>query len=182
MIPTTTKVPIKAKIIAKTDDVLSQNKTSMKLRKATTKDIPAILELFKLTITKVNSQDYTPEQIEVWTQSVKNTERWQQRIEMQFFLLVETDDQLVGIGSITATGYLDMMYVHPDFQRMGIAQTLLEALTSYAESQEAVAITSDVSITARPFFEKNGFTVLQKQENERQGQILVNYKMEKRLK
>ena len=153
----------------------------MKLRKATTKDIPAILELFKLTITKVNSQDYTPEQIEVWTQSVKNIERWQQRVEMQFFLLVEAENQLVGIGSITSTGYLDMMYVHPDFQRMGIAQTLLEALTSYAESQEAVAITSDVSITARPFFEKNGFTVLQRQDNERQEQILVNYKMEKKF-
>jgi len=153
----------------------------MKLRKATTQDLTAILELFKTTVTTINRQDYTPEQIAAWVQSTKNQERWQQRVEQQFFLLVEARDQLVGFGSITATGYLDLLYVHPDFQRMGIAQTLLEALTSYAEGQQAIAITSDVSITARPFFEKNGFLVLQKQENERQGQILVNYKMEKKL-
>ncbi|HAS44375.1 MAG TPA: GNAT family N-acetyltransferase [Microscillaceae bacterium] len=153
----------------------------MKLRKATPQDLTAILELFKTTVTTINRQDYTPEQIAAWVQSTKNQERWQQRVEQQFFLLVEARDQLVGFGSITATGYLDLLYVHPDFQRMGIAQTLLEALTSYAEGQQAIAITSDVSITARPFFEKNGFLVLQKQENERQGQILVNYKMEKQL-
>jgi len=153
----------------------------MKLRKATPQDLTAILELFKTTVTTINRQHYTPAQIEAWVQSAENTERWQQRIDLQFFLLVETRDQLVGFGSITATGYLDLLYVHPEFQRMGIAQTLLEALTSYAKGQQAIAITSDVSITARPFFEKNDFAVLQKQENERQGQVLINYKMEKQL-
>ncbi|OJJ14693.1 hypothetical protein BKI52_41385 [marine bacterium AO1-C] len=153
----------------------------MKLRKATLKDVPAILELFKATVTTINRQDYTPAQVEVWAKSTENTERWQQRIEMQFFLLVENSDQLVGFGSITSTGYLDLLYVHPDFQRMGIAQTLFETLMSYAESEQALAITSDVSITARSFFEKNGFAVIQKQENERQGEILINYKMEKTL-
>ncbi len=151
----------------------------MKLRKATHQDLPTILELFKTTIGQVNSRDYTPAQIAVWTQAIENTDRWRQRIEVQFFLVVEMRDRLVGFGSVTSTGYLDLLYVHSDFQRQGIAQTLLEALTTYAEAQQAVAITTDASITARPFFEKNGFLVVQKQENERQGEVLVNYKMEK---
>lgn len=153
----------------------------MKLRKASLQDLSAILNLFKETVTTVNTQDYSDAQTKAWAKSVENPARWQQRIEQQFFLIVEARDQLVGFGSITATGYLDLLYVHKDFQRQGIAQTLYEALESYAQAQGAIAITSDVSITARPFFEKNGLEVLQQQANERQGEVLINFRMEKRL-
>jgi len=43
-------------------------------------------------------------------------------------------------------------------------------------------LTADVSITAKPFFEKQGYEVIRKQREERRGQILTNDKMRKELK
>jgi len=40
-------------------------------------------------------------------------------------------------------------------------------------------LTADVSITAKPFFEKKGYEVLKKQSVERKGVLLTNYRMRK---
>lgn len=77
--------------------------------------------------------------------------------------------------------YLDFMYVHKDFQRQGIAEILLNALEAEAKRRDTKIITSDISKTARPFFEKKGYVVVNEQENLRAGVVLINYKMKKEL-
>lgn len=42
-------------------------------------------------------------------------------------------------------------------------------------------ISGDISITARGFFEKNGFEVIKEQQNFRNNSCLINYKMVKKL-
>ena len=46
------------------------------------------------------------------------------------------------------------MFVHKDFQGKGIATMLLEEIERYAITAGIMRITSEVSLTARPFFEK----------------------------
>ncbi len=50
-----------------------------------------------------------------------------------------------------------------------------------AGERQLTLLTSDVSITAEPFFLANGFTLIQKQNLERQGITLINYRMSKLL-
>jgi len=58
---------------------------------------------------------------------------------------------------------------------------LFEALQQKASEMNALALSSDVSITARPFFEKMGFEMLNEQNNPTRGVNLTNYRMKKML-
>ena len=82
---------------------------------------------------------------------------------------------IAGFGDIDQTGYLDRLYVHKDYQRKGIATAICDGLERTAQGK----ITTHASITARPFFEKRGYTVIKEQRVERQGIALVNFVMEK---
>lgn len=78
--------------------------------------------------------------------------------------------------------YIDFMYVHKDYQRQGIAETLLLAIEDKAGNAGTTTITSDISKTARPFFERKGYKVIKEQINIRQGIEIINYKMSKDIK
>jgi putative acetyltransferase len=127
------------------------------IRSADKNDLPAITELFRSTIQTVNAKDYTKEQIEVWSSGADNAERWSQSIKNQHFIVAEIEGTLVGFGSVTPEGYLDFMYVHKNFQRVGIARSLLNEIERKAVEQKNTEIYSDVSKTAKGFFEKLGY-------------------------
>lgn len=152
------------------------------IRQATSDDLEEILQLFKETIEVVNAKDYSPEQITVWKNGASKRERWLKKISEQCFLLAEIDNELVGFGSITPGGYLDFMYVSKNHQRIGIAQKIYSELESFAKENRVQQIVSEVSVTARPFFQKQGFEVLHEQEVNIEGISLTNYKMNKQLK
>lgn len=153
----------------------------MTTRLATIADYDAIAELFRNTILNVNIRHYSPEQVRVWSERVKDKPRWLRKITDQHFLLVEEAGELIGTGSITPDGYLDMMYVSYRHQGKGIALMLVEKLEAFAREQQVACIRSDVSLTARPFFERMGFRVVSPQKVEMDGLIFDNFVMEKEL-
>jgi putative acetyltransferase len=154
----------------------------MNLRKATISDLKEMQELFIETIKHVCKNDYNSAQIDIWISGVKNTERWIDVINTQFVLLAIIQDKITGFGTLKEGNYIDFFYIHKDFQRQGIADKLLTELELEAKKQHTKTITSDISITAKPFFEKKGFIVKAEQKNIRLGVELINYKMEKELK
>lgn len=139
-------------------------------------------ELFVQTIQSVCRYDYSPEQIAVWTSSIVNTKRWTDKLVKQHFLIAEIGDKIVGYASLENGEYLDFLYVHKDFQRQGIASKLCAEIEAIAIHQGTTLLTSDVSITARPFFEKKGFKIVAEQVNDIKGVEVVNYKMTKALR
>lgn len=153
----------------------------MTIRQATVEDYDRIAQLFTETIRNVNIRDYSPEQVKVWSERVKDKPRWLKKITDQYFLLAEQEENLLGMGSIAPEGYLDMMYVSHRHQGKGIARTLVEKLEAFAGRQPISRIWADVSLTARPFFEKMGFQVVRSQKAEMDGLIFDNFIMEKHL-
>ncbi|WP_394676258.1 GNAT family N-acetyltransferase [uncultured Sphingobacterium sp.] len=77
--------------------------------------------------------------------------------------------------------YIDVLYVHKDFQRQGIAQKLYNALETEATKHKNTFLTADVSKTAKPFFEANGFKVIAEQIQIRTEIEIPNYNMKKDL-
>ncbi|EEU49731.1 LOW QUALITY PROTEIN: hypothetical protein HMPREF0619_03896, partial [Parabacteroides sp. D13] len=51
-------------------------------------------------------------------------------------------------------GHLHSMFVHKDFQSKGIVTILLNDIERYAITAGITRVTSEVSLTARLFFEK----------------------------
>lgn len=154
----------------------------MELRQANIKDLDELTNLFKETIETINVKDYSPEQIKIWSAGSQRTERWKKRIEEQFVILALLDKQIVGMSSLSTQGYLDLMYVHKDYQRKGIAKRLYTAIEQKAYEQQNTQITVDVSITAKPFFEQMGFDLIRVQELYLEGVLFNNNQMQKLLK
>lgn len=149
--------------------------------KAQISDLQEMQKLYADTIKMVCRNDYDLLQIEAWVSTVNNTERWIDIINTQFALLAIIANQIVGYGTLKDGNYIDFFYIHKDFQRQGIADKILTELEIEAKNRSSKTITSDVSITAKPFFEKKGFIVKAEQKNIRSGVELINYKMEKTL-
>ena len=153
----------------------------MNFRNAIISDLKEMQELYIETIKHVCKNDYNPAQIEAWISGVNNTDRWLEVINTQFVLLAITENKIAGFGTLKNSNYIDFFYIHKDFQRQGIADKILTELEIEAKKHHSKTITSDISITAKPFFEKKGFVVKAEQRNIRLGVELVNYKMEKYL-
>lgn len=153
----------------------------MNFRKATISDLKEMQELYIETIKHVCKNDYNSAQIEAWTSGVKNKDRWLEVINTQFVLLAIIENKIAGFGTLKDSNYIDFFYIHKDFQRKGIADKILTELETEAKNYHSKTITSDISLTAKPFFEKKGFIAKAEQRNIRLGVELINYKMEKHL-
>jgi putative acetyltransferase len=152
---------------------------AIKLRTAELKDIPAIGRLYADTVRNINSKDYSPKHIKVWSASGENPDLWENRIHEQYFVIAETNNIIAGFGSIASNGYLDFMYIHKDYQRMGIAKALLDEIERKAAEQGNPQIYSHVSKTARGFFERFGYQHVRNIEDTYKGVVFINNLMVK---
>lgn len=151
------------------------------IRKGVLQEIEEISVLFSETIDTICSYDYNSEQIAAWKSSSGDQQRWHRLIENQYFIIAILNGKIVGFASLDQGNYVDVMYVHRDFQRQGIAQKLYNTLENEAKRQKSTFITADVSKTAKPFFETNGFKVTTEQIQIRNEVEIPNYNMQKQL-
>lgn len=153
----------------------------MLLRRATSADLNAIRQLYHVTITSVNTADYDPKQIAAWAANHAILSRWETALADQDFFVAELDSQIVGFSSITYAGYLDLMFVHRDYQRRGIARRLLAAIEETAVTRKLPIIWADVSITARPFFAAHGYIITERSIKNVSGVLFDNVVMTKTI-
>lgn len=150
----------------------------MTIRCYRTADLPTLLELFYDTVHTVCAADYAPAQLAAWAPERPDQAAWAASLQSRSTLVAEEGGTIVGFGSIGADGYLDLLYVHRDWQRRGIAAVLCDFLETLYPIDR---VTVHASETAKPFFEKRGYRALHSQQVERRGQVLTNYVMEKEL-
>lgn len=74
------------------------------------------------------------------------------------------ENMIVGFGNIDETGYLDRLYVHNDYQNKGIGEKICKTLEGFVKAEK---ISVYASITAKPFFEKQGYRVIREHTVER---------------
>ena len=148
---------------------------------ATIDDLNKITNLFEQTIKQVAAKDYSPQEINSWSAGAKNTDNWLKRIDTHYFLLAQIENTLVGMASLDREGYLDVIYVHHQHQGKGLASTLLSKMEEKARRDGHAYITSDISITAKPFILHKGYEVVQPQLVLCRGVILRNYNVRKKL-
>ena len=148
----------------------------MILRKYAKTDCAELAELFYDTVHTVNAKDYTREQLDAWATGEINLEEWDESFQAHLTVVAEMDGKIVGFGDMDKTGSLDRLYVHKDYQRRGVATAICDALEQNTKAAEFI---THASITARPFFEKRGYTFVREQQVERRGKLLTNFVMRK---
>ncbi|GAB3650862.1 GNAT family N-acetyltransferase [Echinicola sediminis] len=149
------------------------------IRPAKMEDMSKIQELYVSTILESCKNDYSESQIAAWISSVVNEERWKGALTQEFFLVAEDGNKIIGFGGLENGSYLDFMYVHHDYQRLGLAERLLNALETEALRLGSREITTDASKTSMPFFEKKGFHYIKENKKYINGLEITNYRMSK---
>ena len=144
-------------------------------------DSPALLALFRDTVRRVNTRDYSSEQIRAWASEEIDTSQWTARFEGRFVVVAEEAHQPVGFTDLEPSGHIDRFFVSADHQRRGIGATLLAAVIAESRRLELPRLHTEASLTARPFFESQGFTTLASQVVVCRGVEFVNFRMERRL-
>lgn len=152
----------------------------LEFRRARQEDIPSLKEMILDTITHTCKNDYSPQQINAWTSSLKSSFNWE-RLSKQSAWVAMFQNNIVGLTTLKGSNYIDFMYVHKDYQHQGIANLLLTKIIDEANTNGAERLDSDISITARPFFEYKGFRVIKENKNEVGTVELINYRMERKL-
>ncbi len=154
----------------------------MEIREYRQGDCAEMIKLFYDTVHAINALDYTKEQLDAWTAGIAAREAesiWNGRFSRQYSLVAVIEGKIVGFADMDVGGYLDMLYVHKDYQGRHVASALCDRLESAVSSP---VFTTHASITAKGFFEKRGYRVIKQQQVERAGVWLTNYVMEKRMK
>lgn len=138
------------------------------------KYIDEMISLFKESIRKICIKYYSPIQIEAWLSRANKT-RWISNFKQNYTLLVFNEEILVGFGDITSNNYLNMLYVHPDYQNQAVATLICDEL----EKHSTGTITVDASQAAKNFFIKRGYKVIKEQTVVINQISLINFKMVK---
>ena len=148
----------------------------MEIRKYKPSDCNEIADLFYNTVHCINAKDYTEEQLNVWATGNIDIDEWNKSFLKNYTVIVREKGIIIGFGDIDDEGYLNRLYVHKDYQGIGVATAICDRLEKKYEVEH---IKTHASISAKIFFEKRGYRVIKKQFIERGDVKLINYIMER---
>ena len=131
-------------------------------------DMRKRIDVHYRAVHEIASNDYPPEILNSWgrmfseSELNKREEKHDARIEKDENIVVvaEIGGKIVGFGEVAPqTNELTAMYVDPNFKRRGIATAILKRLESLAREESLKYLQLSSSLTAVPFYLKNGFKV-----------------------
>ncbi len=155
---------------------------AVEVRPYENQDAADTLQVFLAAVTETASADYTAQQIQAWAApDGRDLQCWNAAMLSRNSVVGTVAGQVVGFSDVSPDGYVDTMFVAPTFLRRGVASALLASCEQRTREGNVGELTADVSITARPFFERHGFAVVAEQHSVTRGVALRNFKMRKPL-
>lgn len=153
----------------------------LRLRQYDGRDAAELWRLFHNTVRSIDKADYSAEQLAAWVPDDFDDAEWQARMDAAAPFMVEADGRLVGYADLQESGCIDQFYVHHEWQRKGIGALLMREIHRVAQQRELKLLFSNVSITARRFFETWAFSIERAKTVELRGVRMQNFRMQKRL-
>ena len=146
------------------------------IEKATQENLEEILDLFENSIKKCCAKDYDESQILAWVSSIEDKNRWKTKIEQQYFIVIKTQNTIVGFGSLEKN-YIDLLYVHRLFLIKGIASLIYQSLKVKSENSGFRSLLTHASKTAVPFFKSKGFRIIKENKVFKKEIEITNFEM-----
>ena len=143
-------------------------------------DAQALANIYYYTIHNVNIRDYSVEQVNAWAPtSSLELDGWKNKWEKLPPIVAVLNDTIIGFTEFEFNGHIDCFYVHHEHQDKGVGSVLMAEVEVNAKQHKILRIYAEVSITAKPFFEKKSFKVVKEQSVNIRGCQLTNFVMEK---
>ena len=144
-------------------------------------DAEQIAQLFHETVREVNIRDYSSNQVRLWAPDDLHFRNWVEVCSNRFTYVADDRGVIAGFGELEPNGHIDCFYCHKNYQRCGVGRQIYRAIEAKAVELSVSYLFTEASITAKPFFQRMGFSVVNEQEVTRRGETFINYAMEKLL-
>lgn len=151
----------------------------MRIRAARPSDSAELAELFTSSVHGLASPYYEAAQLHAWAPDPPDVDYWRRRLAAIEVRVAEIDGQLAGFIGFHEDGHIDLMFVHPDRARSGIATSLLEHAERELVAAGVLSFRTEASEAARPFFERQGFAVDHREVVDIRGVEVGRYVMRK---
>lgn len=163
--------------------------TPLTIRPLRAEDGPQAARVFFDAVREGMREHYTEAQRRAWAGDAPDPEGWRGRLWGVEGFAAEEDGRLVGFmtlggaGHITigGAGYIDLAFVAPSALGRGVGWRLYRAVEAKARELGASMLTTEASRMARPFFERQGWSVVAEQVVVIRGVVLTNHRMRKAL-
>lgn len=170
----------------------------MNIRLFTPADVSQVAAIFQASVMQGSGEYYSFAERSAWAYiegESRSDSYWLERLKGSTIWVAEADNMLVGFinlkigveSGVDAAAEVECLFVHPEYARSGVATLLYFALFEEVKSLGLKRLTVEASYLARPFFEKQGFRSIRRNEHKRflnaadkeegQAQILVNFSM-----
>lgn len=152
----------------------------MKIRLARDEDYKDIARLRRDTIHNVNSKDYSESIIHEWITLTTTRKLRENAHKYKRWVAVEKE-KTIGFCDHKFKCELSRIYVHKDHLRKGVGSRLLKVAEASLKKQGCKKITIKSTITAKTFYQKNGYKVVKKATEKMENKKVPIYIMSKKL-
>lgn len=140
-------------------------------------DEPALSLVYFSAVHEIARADYTAAQLDAWAPRQYDGAAWAARMQGIRPFVAKRRGNIVGYADVQPNGYIDHFFVIGSAARTGVGTLLMRRIHETATQRSIPLLTSHVSITARPFFEKFGFEVVAPQNVTIRGVPMINFQM-----
>jgi putative acetyltransferase len=137
-------------------------------------DEPLLHAVFHSAVHGLAAGQYTPQQCEAWAPTHYDVAQWNERIRRIQPFVAERNGQPVAYADLQTNGYIDHFFVSAVHARRGVGQQLMSHILELAAQRDVPSVQAHVSLSAEPFFARNGFGVLARQLVTVRGVLLDN--------
>jgi putative acetyltransferase len=155
---------------------------AIRYRRYRRSDLDDILTLFYDTVHGVCANDYTPGQLRAWAPEELNKHAWAKSLRKNICYVAELQNRIIGFGDLFYKGNeINRLYTHKDFQGFGVATRILEILEIEVLRFGFDEMILESSLTAKGFYESQGFECRDIVKKCIEGEEFYNYFMIKKL-
>lgn len=153
----------------------------MRIRQMYPTEAKRLAELLYLSVHTLCVEDYSPEELRAWVPKKMDMKKFNASLFMSRNLVMVHDRTIVGFVCIERDGYVNRLYVHPDFVRRGIGSALLKTAEEWAKKRGVSRVRLAASKTALNFYKKQGYVPVDVEVVKKSDVVFNNTIMEKRL-
>lgn len=135
-------------------------------------DAESTLRIFERAIGVTARARYTDDQVAAWLGGTRDLARWADDRQRLRTFIAEIDGVVAGFTDLSDAGYVDRLFVDPEFGRRGIGAALLAHVVAEADGLGIRSLSTHASLVAEPVFAAAGFTVSYRETVEKDGQRL----------
>ncbi|WP_164516042.1 GNAT family N-acetyltransferase [Sphingomonas sp. 2R-10] len=152
--------------------------TSYQLQWATKTDYDDLADVMFEAVRSGPSK-YTDRQRERWVPHRRSGEEWDARLDRQMIVLARSVTVIAGFMSLEPNGYIDFAYIRPSAQGTGLFRQLYTWIEQRSLERGDGKLWVHASLMAQPAFAAMGFSIVEHQTVEIDGESFDRAEMQK---